>query len=170
MGLLAQRVWLVPILFFFRPLRQLVTLKLTKPNGPPERVRAFTVNIHTHLWGAVFSVTLAALHILHQLEALPSFANAVAHHSLFYPESLKAETRLGQTISFAAPTSPSHAASMWARPPDWKDRAGFATFLTGAVLCLGFSATYHTVGCHSRDVSAPLHALSPVGALAPRGS
>lgn len=40
-----------------------------------------------------------------------------------------------------------------ARPNDWKDLAGFATFLIGALTVMSCSATFHTVACHSQDVS-----------------
>ncbi|KAG8889739.1 tryptophan synthetase [Tulasnella sp. 332] len=66
-----------------------------------------TVNIHSHLWGAVLFFVLL----------ITTFFNVMN-----YP-----------TVT-------------------WHDAAGFAVFLTAAVICLSFSAAFHTAQCHSLPV------------------
>lgn len=42
-----------------------------------------------------------------------------------------------------------------AQPSDylqWQEKLVFATFFTGAILCMGMSFAYHTVSCHSEQV------------------
>ncbi|KDN47139.1 HlyIII-domain-containing protein [Tilletiaria anomala UBC 951] len=59
-----------------------------------------TVNIHTHLWGALAAVLLAFLHTLHYLDLLPSFLNPLAHHPIFSPRSFPA-----RVLTVTEPTS-----------------------------------------------------------------
>ena len=35
---------------------------------------------------------------------------------------------------------------------EWQEKTVFTIFFIGAVLCLGFSTLFHTVGCHSERV------------------
>ncbi|KAG9038951.1 hypothetical protein FRB95_013629 [Tulasnella sp. JGI-2019a] len=66
-----------------------------------------TVNIHSHLWGAVLFLVLLVI---------------TFYKVMHYP-----------TVT-------------------WHDAAGFAVFLGAAVVCLGFSAAFHTAQCHSLPV------------------
>jgi len=34
----------------------------------------------------------------------------------------------------------------------WQEKAVFSAFFVGAILCLGFSFTFHTVFCHSERI------------------
>lgn len=163
-----------------------------------------TVNIHTHLWGAVLSVGLSASHLLQHLDLLPSFVRPLSHHWIFYPPSLTFTTVSGKVLRLAsasypfssssssiqsAPSLPlpssrlvsrltslfsstSGAAStsigtkltnLTVRGPDALDIAGFTAFFIGSVVCLGFSATYHTIQCHSHTVSKQFNKLDYVG-------
>lgn len=101
----------------------------------------------------------------------------ITHHSMFYSEALapiklssmdksswfssifeKRATavslpmRIGHLVS-----SPVMTVAPWLMPHqrgnDWKDIAGFSTFLLGSITVLTFSATFHTVVCHSKEVS-----------------
>lgn len=38
-------------------------------------------------------------------------------------------------------------------PKDWTEKLVFGAFFTGAILCLAFSTIFHTVYCHSHNVS-----------------
>ncbi|TPP65555.1 Adiponectin receptor [Fasciola gigantica] len=58
------------------------------------------------------------------------------------------------------------AAFVLAQPNDllqWQDKAIFAGFFIGAILCLGFSCLFHTVLCHSEYVSRILSKLDYCG-------
>lgn len=132
-----------------------------------------TVNIHTHLWGAAFAIIAIGLHVLGALELLPSWIYAFTHHSIFYPKRIvprdserswlfwqtKAPLPLLLNSLFSSPERHMHFpwSSIRSRPNDWKDIAGFSTFLLGAVTVLTCSATFHTVACHSREVSESEH-------------
>ncbi|KAI3478697.1 hypothetical protein L1887_59334 [Cichorium endivia] len=159
-----------------------------------------TVNIHSHMWGAVFSVGLSSSHLLQHLGHLPSFIRPLSHHPIFYPSSLTFTTTSGKVLRFAsasypsAPTSSSTVHSAAATPgllgkaisflsssssgaaglapkaselvvrgPDMLDVAGFTAFFIGSVVCLGFSATYHAIQCHSHAVSKRFNKLDYVG-------
>lgn len=45
----------------------------------------------------------------------------------------------------------------------WQDTFHFTVFLVSAAVCLGFSATYHTLSCHSRKISKRWNQLDYVG-------
>ncbi|PWN52951.1 HlyIII-domain-containing protein [Violaceomyces palustris] len=175
-----------------------------------------TVNIHSHLWGAVLSIALTLLHIIQHFSELPSFFRPISHHPIFYPASLLFTTASGKVLKLASasyppqspPQLPPNASPLafasapsvinapspllskfssffdrptlstlsipstalsaelaipTIRPPDFLDVAGFSTFFIGAIICLGFSATYHTVGCHSRSVAARFNKLDYIG-------
>lgn len=49
------------------------------------------------------------------------------------------------------------------RPPDNIDIAAFGVFFFASLVCLGFSATYHTIQCHSFSVSKQFNKLDYVG-------
>lgn len=160
-----------------------------------------TVNIHTHLWGAVFSLGLSGSHLLQHLNLLPSFIRPLSHHPIFYPPSLTFTTATGKILrlasaSYSSPpsthfsqpsaiapatsflgratsllsslsSSPSTVASaasdLTVRGPDAFDVAGFTVFFIGAIICLGFSSTYHAIQCHSYTVSKRFNKLDYVG-------
>ncbi|PWZ00517.1 HlyIII-domain-containing protein [Testicularia cyperi] len=177
-----------------------------------------TVNIHTHMWGVVFSFGLSGLHLLQHVGLLPSFIRPLSHHPIFYPSSLTFTTATGKVLRLASasyPTVPdqdahhhlhqaahkaaaapsivggflyrlaslfassspssssspslalsslaSKAPSLAVRPPDMLDVAGFGVFFFASVICLGFSATYHTIQCHSEHVSKQFNKLDYVG-------
>lgn len=35
----------------------------------------------------------------------------------------------------------------------WEDKLAFSCFFAGAILCLGMSSAFHTVSCHSHQVT-----------------
>lgn len=122
-----------------------------------------TINIHTHLWGAVASIVFLGLHVLHHVDALPSFVRPISHHRIFLPKILVSHDILDR---FHLPTSASthtvystvdHSAN------DWKDTAGFTVFLLCALSCLAFSSSYHTLQCHSYSLARKFNALDYVG-------
>ncbi|SPO23243.1 related to Adiponectin receptor 1 [Ustilago trichophora] len=159
-----------------------------------------TVNIHTHLWGAVFSIGLSSSHLLQHLDLLPSFIRPLSHHPIFYPSSLTFTTVtgkilrlasasypssnhhhlshspltaaastsfLGRALSIFSPTASSSITSeitdLTVRGPDTLDIFGFTAFFIGAFVCLGCSATYHAIQCHSHAVSKRFNKLDYVG-------
>jgi len=147
-----------------------------------------TVNIHTHFWGALFSFSLLIFHVQHLLfpslsPNLPLFLRYIAHAPIFYPASLTfsradrsdtaAQLRAqleritsvfgGDKQEPAGWLSLSHVPTEFSHPPDIRDVGGFGAFFLGAVLCLGFSATFHCCTCHSRKISAAFNKLDYVG-------
>ncbi|TKY87139.1 hypothetical protein EX895_003816 [Sporisorium graminicola] len=167
-----------------------------------------TVNIHTHLWGAVLSIGLSVSHLLQHLNLLPSFIRPLSHHPIFYPSSLTFTTASGKVLRLASASYPFsssatrpassqalHAtatssflgralyifssstsasstsnigtklSNLVVRGPDTLDVAGFTAFFIGSVVCLGFSATYHAVQCHSHVVSKQFNKLDYVGII-----
>lgn len=136
-----------------------------------------SVNIHTHFWGALVAISAMALHILAAFDLVPTTLRPITHHSLFYSKAIVALPRQPIKSSWfpflatdPAPVSvpvrigtlvytPALKITPWLlpqhRPNDWKDIVGFASFLIGAVTVLTFSATFHTVVCHSKEVSFP---------------
>ncbi|KAE8212951.1 hypothetical protein CF327_g3485 [Tilletia walkeri] len=134
-----------------------------------------TVNIHTHFWGALFSISLLVFHLQHLLmpsltPALPLFIRYLSHAPIFYPASLSFSTannapalgkdRAGQAGEWL---SMAHVPTEYSHPPDTRDIAGFGSFFIGAVLCLGFSATFHCCSCHSKKISASFNKLDYIG-------
>lgn len=139
------------------------------PTSPP-------VNIHTHFWGAVVALTAMALHLLAVFDLAPSFLFPLTHHPIFYPTAIlpdpvhrPSSSWLSRFTTAPAPvhvpltlakvvSTPMTKIAPWLvahqRTNDWKDVLGFTTYLCGAVVVLSFSATFHTVVCHSREVSA----------------
>lgn len=105
--------------------------------------RPHSVNIHSHLWGAVSSVIILGLHAAYHFNALPSSLDALAHAPIFRPSA----------ILITVTTTPS----------DWKDIAGFTVFLLAAVTCLVLSSSFHTLSCHSRTLAKRFNALDYVG-------
>lgn len=110
-----------------------------------------TVNIHTHLWGAVFAFLLLVLHVADMLGYLP-------WGHVLHTASVD-DLPLGPKLSRIARMLP-----LQRRPPaDWHDIVSFSVFLAAAAICLGCSATYHTMSCHSRDVAKSYNRLDYIG-------
>lgn len=110
-----------------------------------------TVNIHTHMWGSVFALFLLALHMCHLLGFIP------------WPDVMqKASTGdlpLGSNLSRIARVLPLSRSA----PPGPHDIMGFFTFLASAAVCLGCSAVYHTMACHSYAVARSYNRLDYLG-------
>ncbi len=76
---------------------------------------------------------------------------------------------LGRAISILTSNSAASSSittkltSLAIRGPDTLDIAGFTAFFIGSIICLGFSATYHTIQCHSHSVSKQFNKLDYVG-------
>lgn len=76
---------------------------------------------------------------------------------------------LGRALSLitssAAPASTvtTKLTNLTVRGPDILDIFGFTTFFIGAIVCLGFSATFHTVQCHSERLAKQCNKLDYVG-------
>ncbi|SOV04563.1 related to Adiponectin receptor 1 [Ustilago sp. UG-2017a] len=70
-----------------------------------------TVNIHTHLWGAVFSVGLSTSHLLQHFGLLPAFIRPLSHHRIFYPSSLVFTTVTGKVLRLASASYPFSAST-----------------------------------------------------------
>lgn len=87
-----------------------------------------TVNIWTHLVGAIVAVTVLLYAMLRR----------DPHEDL---------QRLGwhAYLSLVNPFS---------LGDNWIDGASFVVFFISAAICLSFSATFHTLSCHSQSVSA----------------
>ena len=103
-----------------------------------------TVNIHTHLWGAVIAMLVLALQLADVLRLLPpgpwpvlSMQQAPGHDLLEWYKHL--------------PLRMSHERKL--SEPGGVDVAMVSVCLVAAMVCLGCSATYHTVSCHSREVA-----------------
>jgi adiponectin receptor len=134
-----------------------------------------SVNIHTHFWGALLALFAMILHVLDTQDLVPAMLYPITHHSIFYPEALLATPVSPSKLSWSsllstanvAPslvplelgaliTTPVTKITPWLvahqRPNSWMDILGFATYLCGALTVLTFSATFHTVSCHSREV------------------
>lgn len=152
-----------------------------------------TVNIHTHLWGAILAIFAVGLHILGNYELIPSWLHPITHHSIFYPQSInplppKAIQNTGFLRSFLsqpfskpaliAPlaintfiTTPGHESlfpwhDLRARQNTLADWLGFASYLAGAITVLTCSATFHTLHCHSEKVSSSYNKLDYIGIVA----
>lgn len=78
-----------------------------------------TINIHSHLWGAVLFLVLLVI----------TFYETLSYHP---------------TVT-------------------WHDVAGFVVFLAAAVICLSFSAMFHTGSCHSYKVRGTFYCPRKVG-------
>ena len=74
-----------------------------------------TVNIHTHLWGAVAVVFLAFLHLLHHFNRLPKSFAAIAHSSLFTPPPFAAAA--SSAVASAAAAEVRAGAGKWGLVP-----------------------------------------------------
>lgn len=105
---------------------------------------AISINIHTHMWGALTSVLILGIHAMALFDAVPASLQTLTHAAIFRSR---------------APAS----SLLRHRGIDWLDIAGFATFLLCAVACLGLSSTFHTLSCHSRSVARRCNALDYLG-------
>ncbi|BGP52915.1 hypothetical protein JCM8202_003997 [Rhodotorula sphaerocarpa] len=102
-----------------------------------------TVNIWTHMLGSTVAV-LAAAYLL--LEPSPRSATP-GRQGWNAPFA-------GIPYPFPHPDQPSVT---------WFDTIGFAAFLVSAAICLGFSASYHTLIAHSERVAVAWNRLDYVG-------
>ncbi|WFD29330.1 hypothetical protein MSPP1_000339 [Malassezia sp. CBS 17886] len=112
-----------------------------------------TMNIHTHLFGAVVALGLLTLVFLDIAGVLPSGPWDA------FLVCRGAGTGVARLISAILGAGAGRALS----PPDWADVVGLAVFLVAAVTCLVCSATYHTFSCHSLAVSKSFNRLDYVG-------
>lgn len=115
------------------------------------------MNIHTHLWGSILSLTILILHVFNHFSIFTSFFNqpyikSLTHSSIFLPPILKS-TSTSSSISGLSSIYNLNLIDPIIRESDWKDTLGFTIFLLSAVCCLGLSATFHTCVCHSQKVS-----------------
>ncbi|EJU05643.1 Hly-III related protein [Dacryopinax primogenitus] len=88
-------------------------------------------------------------------------------HSVFgylHNESMNIHTHLWGLFTFIIllltvyiPLSPHHATVIWI------DVVGFVIYLLSAIFCLGCSTTFHTLSCHSKEVSKRCHMLDYIG-------
>ena len=75
------------------------------------------MNIHTHLWGALFSVGLAFLHVVHLFGLFPESLHYLAHHPIFSPSPLPAPSCASIPHSQKAQSLSGKLASLIIRPP-----------------------------------------------------
>nr|CDI52599.1 related to Adiponectin receptor 1 [Melanopsichium pennsylvanicum 4] len=75
------------------------------------------VNVHTHLWGAVFSIVLSTSHLLQHLNLLPSWVRPFSHHPIFYPSSLTFTTVTGKVLRLASASYPGFANQLISQRP-----------------------------------------------------
>jgi adiponectin receptor len=152
-----------------------------------------TVNIHTHLWGAIVAIIAVGLHILGEFELIPSWLHPITHHSIFYPQSINPlPPRTTKTTNFwqsllsrsdtnpaligpiainALITTPGHESvypwhDVRARDNTYADWLGYASYLAGAITVLTCSATFHALHCHSEKVSKSYNKLDYIGIVA----
>lgn len=114
-----------------------------------------SINIHTHLWGAAVALVFLAIHILELLDVLPLWLWTSPSMSILHPELPQLS---GLPASVARITLGERT-----RAPDVQDVLGFVLFLVSAAVCLGCSATYHTVACHSHAVARSYNRLDYIG-------
>ncbi|KZO95886.1 HlyIII-domain-containing protein [Calocera viscosa TUFC12733] len=79
-------------------------------------------------------------------------------------ESMNIHTHLWGVLAFIVllltvyiPLTPYHATVIWI------DVVGFVIFLLSAIFCLGCSTTYHTLQCHSQEMSKRCHIMDYIG-------
>jgi len=103
-----------------------------------------TINIHTHLWGAVTAMFVLALQLADVLGLLPPGPWPIlSMQQAPEPDLLVQYTQLPLRMSREREIS----------QPMGVDVAMLSVFLVATMVCLGCSATYHTVSCHSREVA-----------------
>lgn len=119
-----------------------------------------TVNIHTHLWGAVIAILLLFLQLADLHEWLPGGPWPIfSLHTLPSPDILERYPGLGLRIAQA--DAQTQRLGYVRAPPD--DLAFLSVFLLSAMACLGCSATYHTVACHSERTALSYNRLDYAG-------
>ncbi|MBW0502845.1 hypothetical protein O181_042560 [Austropuccinia psidii MF-1] len=96
-------------------------------------LNAITVNIHTHLWGAVVFFMLVL---------------SLKTPSQFLPWGISAFDNNYELLSSSV---------------TWEDTFVFAMFFLGGMNCLGFSAMFHTFSCHSHKVCSTFGRLDYIG-------
>ncbi|KAI3627992.1 hypothetical protein GLX27_000326 [Malassezia furfur] len=111
-----------------------------------------TVNIHTHLIGAIVAIVVLLL----QLADLAGVIH-LGNFSLYSFPSRPDYFALQDVRGIAMRTS------QQVLPPDTLDQVVLAVFLLSAIVCLGCSATFHTLACHSEKVAKSINRLDYVG-------
>lgn len=99
--------------------------------------RALQVNIHSHLWGAIFYLILIPLHFSQHL--FESHRDPYSHFLPFLPR--------------AAPLDPLANP----RPQTLHDFLALSIFLVSAVVCLSFSAWFHAFQCRDKVICDKAH-------------
>ena len=113
-----------------------------------------TINIHTHMWGAVFAIALLALQLAYLHHWLPGGPwSLLSLDTLPPPTILEPYPHLGLAI---------HGREQKDRESRQVTATGLHT-LGAAMTCLGCSATYHTVVCRSNPVAQKFNRLDYVG-------
>lgn len=118
----------------------------------PARPSADAVNIHTHLIGAIVAIVVLLL----QLADLAGVIH-LGNFSLYSFPSRPDYFALQDVRGIAMRTS------QQVLPPDTLDQVVLAVFLLSAIVCLGCSATFHTLACHSEKVAKSINRLDYVG-------
>lgn len=115
-----------------------------------------TINIHTHMWGGVVALLFLAMHTAGLLGALPAWWDWSFHGlRVLHPVPLPPESEAARLLHMDV--------RVRTQAPDWHDVLGFMAFLLSAAVCLGCSATYHTVSCHSQAVARSCNRLDYIG-------
>ncbi|GAC96231.1 adiponectin receptor protein 1 [Pseudozyma hubeiensis SY62] len=118
-----------------------------RPGGahPDPRLRSFDHGTVYKCWRSVWAYC-------HNETALPPASNLLTRISSLF------------TTSFLTSTIPTEPLSnLIVRPPDSIDIFGFTCFFIASIICLAFSATYHTIQCHSFHISKHFNKLDYVG-------
>jgi len=79
-------------------------------------------------------------------------------------ESVNIHTHMWAALTFIVLLFTVHIPlSQHAETVIWVDYVGFVIFLLSAIFCLGCSTTFHTLQCHSKEVSKRCHILDYIG-------
>ena len=95
-----------------------------------------SVNIHTHLHGALLMIAVLCLEVLDLYGWLPQGPWPVLSMIRFPGHLAHADSLVAAAMS-----------------PNTADLAVMTIFYVAAMICLGCSATYHTLACHSQKVA-----------------
>lgn len=109
-----------------------------------------TINIHTHLWGAVIAMIMLALQLADLHQWLPGGPWPILSLKHLPPKNtLERYGHLGLAIH----------EEIGRMHPSGSDLAALSIFLLAAMACLGCSATYHTVVCRSERTAQSFNRL-----------
>ncbi|KAL4400049.1 intracellular zinc ion homeostasis protein [Malassezia pachydermatis] len=113
-----------------------------------------TMNIHTHLWGSVLAFIVLLLQLADVHGWLPPGPWPILSMESFPSHNpLELFSDLGLRMNRLERL----------REPSHGDLAAMTVFLLSAMLCLGCSATYHTLACHSHKVAQSYNRLDYAG-------